>query len=289
MSFAKQGLGLGLRPKHYLDFLASDRPPVDWVEVISENFMAWRDQAPTKPLSILEKVREKVPVALHGVSLSIGSTDELDFDYLSALKKLIERIQPAVVSDHLCWTGIDSENLHDLMPLPATPEVIPFVVERLQRVQDFLGRRILIENVSSYLEFSQSTLTEWEFINEISRQADCGILLDVNNVYVNSVNHGFDPVEFLRSLSPERIGQIHLAGHTDQGDVLVDTHDEPVTAAVWSLYRKAFELFGPVNAMIEWDAQIPPLDRLLEEVGRIKSAQSPALNDRGFSEIGGAP
>lgn len=203
--------------------------------------------------------------------MSIGSMDPLDESYLKRLKELVDRFDPMWISDHLCWTGVQGENLHDLLPLPYTEEAIVHLSERIQRVQEFMGRRLVLENVSSYVTFSHSEMTEWEFISEISRRTDCGILLDVNNVYVSSFNHGFDPIHFLKGIPKERVQQMHLAGYSDQGKYLLDTHDHPVTQPVWDLYRKAFEIFGPVPTLIEWDAGFPDFDTLNRE--RLKAEE----------------
>ena len=271
-SWPRLGSGVGLRTEHY-DVIAGPQPPsnesfppVDWFEAISENFM---DTA-GKPLSVLEAVRRRYPVALHGVSLSIGSTDPLDQIYLKRLRALVDRIDPAIVSDHLCWTGVDSENLHDLLPLPMTEEAILHVSARVQQVQEAVGRRILLENVSSYVTFVHSTVPEWEFLSEIARRSGCGILLDINNIYVNAFNHQFDPVAYLQGIAPERVGQFHLAGHTPMGEFLFDTHNAPVIDEVWALYRKALERFGAVTTLIEWDEDIPPFARLAEEASRAR-------------------
>jgi uncharacterized protein len=238
--------------------------------------MAREGHAPGRSAQLLEKVRARLPVVLHGVSLSIGSADSLDRGYLARLRELIHRIEPAWVSDHLCWTGVDGENLHDLMPLPYTHEALTHVVDRISAVQDTLGRRILIENVSSYVEFAHSEMQEWEFVREVLERADCGLLLDVNNIYVSSVNHGFDPVKYLRAIPANRVAQIHLAGHTRKDGYLIDTHDHPVCPEVWDLYRLAVREFGLVSAMIERDAEIPDWDTLDAEVrmiGRIRDEE----------------
>lgn len=265
--FPNLGIGLGLRAPHY-SHIAQSHPPLGWFEAISENYMGLSESGSGRPLKTLENFRRDYEIVLHGVSLSIGSTDELNFSYLTKLKELANLIQPKWVSDHLCWTGVAGENVHDLLPLPFTKEAINHLASRVHRVQDFLGRRILLENVSSYITFEHSEMTEWDFLSEISKSADCGILLDVNNVYVNSVNHGFDPVAYLKALPRERIGQIHLAGHSRQGDILVDTHDAPVCDEVWDLFREAVKLFGPVSTMVEWDAKIPDFPTLQAEANK---------------------
>lgn len=265
--FPNLGIGLGLRAPHY-SHIAQSHPPLGWFEAISENYMGLSESGSGRPRKILESFRKDYEIVLHGVSLSIGSTDELNFSYLTKLKKLAQVIQPKWISDHLCWTGVKGENVHDLLPLPFTKEAINHLVSRICRVQDFLGRRILLENVSSYITFKHSEMTEWDFLSEISNKADCGILLDINNVYVNSVNHEFDPVAYLKALPPERIGQIHLAGHSRQGELLIDTHDAPVCNEVWDLFRIAVKLFGQVATMVEWDAKIPDFSTLQAEADK---------------------
>jgi len=265
--FPNLGIGLGLRSPHY-SHIAQSHPQLDWFEATSENFMGLSETGSGRPRKVLESLRKDYEIVLHGVSLSIGSTDELNFSYLTKLKELAELIQPKWISDHLCWTGVKGENLHDLLPLPFTKETFDHLVSRIHKVQDFLGRRILLENVSSYITFKHSEMTEWDFLSEISKSADCGILLDINNVYVNSVNHGFDPVAYLKALPSERIGQIHLAGHSRQGDILVDTHDAPVCDEVWDLFRASVKLFGSISTMVEWDAKIPDFPILRAEVGK---------------------
>lgn len=280
--FPYLGIGLGLRAPHY-SHIAQSHPPLDWFEVISENYMGLSESGGGRPLKTLENFRKDYEIVLHGVSLSIGSTDELNFSYLAKLKELAEHIQPKWISDHLCWTGIEGENTHDLLPLPFTKETIDHLVPRIHRVQDFLGRRILLENVSSYITFKHSEMTEWDFLSEISKIADCGILLDVNNIYVNSVNHKFDPASYLKALPRERIGQIHLAGHSRQGDILVDTHDAPVCDDVWDLFRMAVKLFGPVPTMVEWDDKIPDFPVLkveAEKAAKIISEEKERANER---------
>lgn len=259
------GFGLGLRPKHYEEILAT-RPRVDWFEIISENYMVGGG----KPLHYLDRIRERYPVVMHGVSLSIGSTDPIDGNYLAQLKALATRVEPAWISDHLCWTGVAGRNLHDLMPLPYTEEAVRHVAARVRRVQDVLGRRILLENVSSYVAYRHSTLQEWEFLAAIAAEADCLILLDVNNIYVSSRNHGFDTLAFLDGIPPERVWQIHLAGHSHNGSLIIDTHDHPVPAPVWTLYAEAVRRIGRVSTMIERDDNIPPLPELLDELDQAR-------------------
>jgi uncharacterized protein (UPF0276 family) len=255
------GFGLGLRPEHYAEIF-DGKPAVDWFEAVTENYLV----AGGRPLHNLMRVRERFPVALHGVSLSIGSTGPLDLAYLAQLKSLATRVQPVWISDHLCWTGVNGKNLHDLLPLPYTEETLAHVVARVRAVQEILGQRILLENVSSYLAFHESRMVEWEFLSAVATQADCLLLLDVNNVYVSSVNQEFDPVAYLDALPADRVQQIHLAGHESHGDYLIDTHDQPVPDAVWSLYTEALKRFGAVPTMIERDDNIPALAELEAEL-----------------------
>ncbi|MBM4268018.1 MAG: DUF692 domain-containing protein [Deltaproteobacteria bacterium] len=262
---AALGIGIGLRTRHFGELLER-RARVDWFEAISENFM----MDGGRPLHVLERVRRDYPVVLHGVSLSIGTTDPLDRTYLAKLRALAARFEPTWVSDHLCWTGVRGHNLHDLLPLPWTEEVLEHVAERVGRVQDALGRRLVLENVSSYLSFSDSTLSEWEFLAALAERADCDILLDVNNVYVSAFNHDFDALRFIDAMPPERVAQIHLAGHSDHGTHLLDTHDAPVASAVWDLYAHALRRLGRVPTLIEWDGDVPPLERLEAEAERAR-------------------
>jgi uncharacterized protein (UPF0276 family) len=255
------GFGLGLRTDHFQEVLDT-KPNVDWFEVISENFMV--DGG--KPKYFLHAIREHYPIVMHGVSLSIGSTDPLDMNYLRKLKVLINEVQPEWISDHLCWTGAHQTNTHDLLPLPYNEEAINHLVERIQRVQDFLGRQILMENVSSYLTYHNSEITEWEFYNEVINRADCLALLDINNIYVSARNHNFSSQDYLAGMDKNRIRQFHLAGHTDYGDYVIDTHDHDVADPVWRLYQDALKQFGWVSTMIERDDNIPPLKDLLAEL-----------------------
>jgi len=259
------GYGLGLRKEHY-ETVLDERPAVDWFEILSENYMV----AGGKPLYYLDRIREHYPMVMHGVSLSIGSIDPLDREYLRQLKALAGRVEPAWISDHLCWTGVNSTNLHDLMPLPYTPEAIRHVAERVSQVQDCLGRQILLENVSSYVTYKDSEITEWEFLCEIAELADCLILLDINNIYVSAFNHKFDPHDYLHSIPVDRVYQFHLAGHTCEEDLIIDTHDHPVVDPVWDLYAAAVRRFGRVSTMIERDDNIPPLADLLTELGEAR-------------------
>jgi uncharacterized protein len=266
------GFGLGLRPEHYRNF-RNELPAVDWLEIISENYMV----PGGKPLEHLDAIRRDYPMVMHGVSLSIGSTDPLNMDYLAALKTLIARVQPGWVSDHICWTGVDHANLHDLLPMPCTEEALDHMVERIQRVQDFLGHRIALENASTYVAFSGDDMPEWEFVAELARRADCWLLLDVNNVYVSAVNHGFDGRRYIDALPVARIRQIHLAGHEDHGDYLIDTHDHPICPGVYDLYRHAIERLGWIPTMIERDDNIPPLAELLAELEQVKAVAASVL------------
>lgn len=259
------GFGLGLRPTHYTALLDA-RAPLDWLEIISENFMV--DGG--KPMAMLDRLRADYPMAMHGVALSIGSTDALDRAYLKKLKALADRVDPLWISDHFCWTGVGGHNAHDLLPLPYTEEAVRLLVSRIGQVQHELGRRLVLENVSSYLGYAVSDMTEWDFIHAVADEADCLLLLDVNNVYVSGVNHGFDPVCYLAGLPAARVQQIHLAGHSTHDDHLVDTHDEPVCEEVWALYDIACGMFGEVATMIERDDNIPALHELLNELARAR-------------------
>jgi hypothetical protein len=265
------GYGVGLRRAHYKVIL-EEWPAVDWFEIISENFMAEGG----RPREILEGVRAHYPVVMHGVALSLGSADPLNRVYLRDLAALALRIEPAWISDHLCWTGVNGKNLHDLLPLPYTSEAVIYCARRIRQVQDFLGRRILVENISSYLRYRCSRLGEAEFITAVAEEADCAILLDLNNVYVNSFNHRFDPVRYLDALPVKRIAQFHLAGFSDCGSHLMDTHDHPVSDPVWALYDHAVRRFGPLPTLVEWDDQIPPFAELAS-IAAIARARADAI------------
>ena len=263
------GYGLGLRTDHYADFLADSariRQRVDWLEVISENYLV----PGGKPLAMLDQIRCDFPMVMHGVSLSIGSSAPLDGDYLRQLKSLIERVEPAWISDHLCWTGTDGLNLHDLLPMPYTEAALQHLVTRISQVQEFLGRKILLENVSSYVTYRADEMSEWEFIAELLQRSGCDLLLDVNNIYVSSVNHGFNPHHFIDAVPAAHVRQIHLAGHEDHGSYIIDTHDHPVCDAVWDLYAYTVRRLGAVPTMIERDDNIPPLDELLDELDTVR-------------------
>ncbi len=269
------GYGLGLRPQHYEEIVNDWPEGVEWFEILSENYMV--DGG--KPLYYLDKVRSRYPVVMHGVSLSIGGSDPLDLGYLRRLKALAKRVEPHWISDHLCWTGIGGKQLHDLLPLPYTEEAVAHVVERVMQVQDFLGRQILLENVSSYVSYRHSAMSEWAFLEEIAEQADCLILLDVNNVYVSAANHGFDPMAYLEGIPRDRVYQFHLAGHSHNRNIVVDTHDEHVIDPVWDLYAEAVRRFGRVSTMIERDAHIPSLAKLLPEVEQARRIAAPILEE----------
>ncbi len=256
------GFGLGLRTEHYADFLASRPTGVDWLEVISENYLV----PGGNPLRMLDRFRTDFPMVMHGVSMSIGGTDALDLDYLAGLKALAGRVQPAWLSDHLCWTGVGGRNLHDLLPLPLTEAMLRHLAGRIDRVQNLLGRRLVLENVSSYVQFANDEMAEHDFVAELARRADCLLLLDVNNVYVSSVNHGFDARAYIDAMPADRVVQIHLAGHTRQRGLLIDTHDAPVCEAVWQLYAHTLARIGFRPTMIERDDHIPPLAALLAEL-----------------------
>jgi len=275
MAFSRSfiGHGIGMRPKHYGRYLA-ERPPIDWMEVISENFMAKGG----RPVAVLEKVRREVPVVLHGVSLAIGSVDPLNQTYLRELRELADRIEPAWVSDHLCWGTHRGAYAHDLLPFPYNEESLSHLVDRVTIVQDVLHRQILLENASSYVTFRDSTMPEWDFLAQVAERADCGILLDVNNVYVSSKNHGWNPHEYLSGIPVDRVGQFHLAGHADKGTYLLDTHDGLVIPEVWSLYEEAVRRFGRVSSIIEWDEQVPELEVLLDESRRAREVEARTLN-----------
>jgi uncharacterized protein (UPF0276 family) len=260
------GFGLGLRTQHYEAILA-ERPAIDWFEIISENYLV----PGGRPLDYLDRIRADYPMAMHGVSLSIGSDDPLDRDYLRRIAALAKRVEPAWISDHLCWTGVGGRNMHDLLPLPYDEATLDHVVERIGQVQDALGRRLVMENVSSYVTYRRSTMPEWHFLAEVARRADCLILLDVNNIYVSAFNHDFDPLAYLDAIPVERVQQIHLAGHEDNGSHIIDTHDHPVIDPVWRLYGEAIRRCGPVSTMIERDDKIPPLGELVAEIEQARA------------------
>jgi hypothetical protein len=252
---------------------------VEWFEALTENYMVPGGRLPR----ILGEVRSFVPVVLHGVSMNLGSVDPLDERYLADLERLIRRFEPVWISDHLCWTGVGGRNLHDLLPLPHTEEAVRHVAARIRRVQERLGRRIAIENVSSYVRFPAGGLSEPEFLGAVAAQADCGVLLDVNNVFVSAHNHGFDPAEYVDAVDPARVFQIHLAGHAEDGPLLIDSHDHPVRDEVWTLYARVLRRAGPVSTLIEWDGNLPGYDRLCEEAARARRLLDEVLDGDGGS------
>ena len=266
------GHGIGLRQQHYTAFLEGG-VQVPWCEAISENFI----MPGGRPLAVLESVRRERPVVLHGVSLCIGSSDALNLEYLRKLKGLAAQVQPAWVSDHLCWGSHQGRYAHDLLPMPYTEEALQHVVRRVVQVQEILQRQIMLENVSSYVEFTDSRLTEWEFIAAVAEQADCGILLDVNNVVVSAHNHSFDPLAYVHGIPPARVGQLHLAGHTQKDNYLLDTHVGPVPANVWELYRATLRHVGRVSTLVEWDEEVPELAVVLAEAAQAQRAANALL------------
>ena len=268
------GLGVGLRHTHFQHILRHGAG-VDWFEIISENFIGHHGYA----RHVLEQLAAHVPIVMHGVSLSIGSSDALNRDYLAQLRQLADEIHPAWISDHLCWTGVASVHSHDLLPLPLTEASLAHVARRVRQVQDFLERPLVLENPSSYMQFVQSSMPEWEFLGRLAEDTGCGILLDVNNVYVSAFNHGFDAEAYIRKLPHQHIVQIHLAGPTDCGDVLIDSHDHPVPTRVWQLYVLAQTLTGGVSALLEWDGNIPDYPTLLAELDKARLAMQGALPD----------
>jgi uncharacterized protein len=265
------GIGVGLRIPHY-GAIFEQWPAMDWFEIISENFMV----AGGLPRRNLDRALSRYPLVQHGVSLSIGSVDPLDREYLTQLKALTRHTRTPWVSDHLCWTGAGGTNLHDLLPLPYTEEAVRHVAERVRVVQDFLELPFVIENVSSYLTYTHSRMTEWEFVTAVVEEADCGLLFDVNNVYVSAFNHGFDPMEYVRGVPHRRVVQYHLAGHTNFGKYIIDTHSGHVIDEVWALYRAACELTGPVSTLIEWDDDIPPFEVLAAEAEKARALRDEA-------------
>jgi hypothetical protein len=276
--FPELGIGIGLRTVHYGEILGQ-KPDVDWFEVLSENYM----DTGGRPLWILDQVAERYPVALHGVSLGIGNTDPINHEHLAKLKALAERTRARWVSDHLCWTGILGRNTHDLLPMPYTEEALRHTVSRVKQVQEFLERPLVLENPSSYVEFAASTLSEWAFLDALSREADCGLLLDVNNVYVSSFNHGFDPRVYIDSIPADRVVQYHLAGHTNKGTHIIDTHSDHALPEVWELYRRALRRTGLTATLYEWDEDVPELSVLVAEA---RKAQP--IRDAVARELGGS-
>lgn len=267
-----KGCGIGLRSEHF-DQIESEKPDIPWLEILSDNYLL----EGTVQRDYLYQVRHDYPVTFHGVGLSIGSTEPLNKDYLTRLKQLKDEVQPAWISDHLCWTSAHGVVTHDLIPLPYSETVIQHIVERIDQVQNFLGQQLVIENVSSYLQFKSSEMTEWEFINEVTERSDCKLLLDVNNIYVSSHNHNFKAEDYLYAMPAERVAEIHLAGYEDKGTHFLDTHSRPVTEPVWELFKKAVQHVGEVPVLIEWDNDIPPLGRLLEEAETARRIQTDNL------------
>jgi uncharacterized protein (UPF0276 family) len=259
------GFGVGLRSGHFA-YLEASEPGVDWFEVIPENVLGSHGRA----RHVVELIAATHPIVLHGLSLSVGSADPLDLGYLAQLRELAAELGAVWVSDHVCWTAIEGLHTHELVPIPFTEQALAHVVGRVRTAQDFLGRRLVLENPSSYLAFAEACMSEAEFLARMATEADCGLLLDVSNVYVSSVNHGFDPVDYLRALPAERVVQMHLAGHEDAGTHIVDTHDRPVADPVWDLYREATELIGPVSTLIEWDDKLPPFPEVRAEAEKAR-------------------
>ncbi|MNF26646.1 hypothetical protein D3C76_322950 [compost metagenome] len=274
-SLSHSGYGLGLR-SHYYQQILEQSPPVDWFEIISENFMVEGGKA----LYYLDAITERYPVVMHGVSLSIGGPHALDTEYLKRLKQLSDRTNPAWISDHLCWSRGNAHQLHDLLPLPYTEESLYYVVNRVRQVQDLLQRPLVLENVSSYVRRAGDEFTEWEFLEALSRLSDCELLLDINNVYVSSRNHGFDPLTFIHGMPANKIRQLHLAGHSDYGDYVIDTHDQPVSDPVWALYQQTLEHIGPVATLLERDDRLPPFEELLVELQKARELGDRALARR---------
>ncbi len=265
------GFGLGLRAEHYQDILLHKPKTIDWLEILSENYMVKGG----KPLYYLDAIRQDYPMVMHGVSMSIGSADPLNYEYLKQLKTLMRRVEPMWISDHLCWTGINHKNMHDLLPLPYTQAAVNHLADRISEVQDFLGVQILIENLSSYITYRNDAMSEWEFISAIAEKADCNILLDINNIYVSSFNHHFDPIEYLEGVPEHRVWQHHLAGHSNNGNLIIDTHDADIIDPVWALYEETAKRFGPVSTMIERDGNIPPLQQVIDELDHARTIAVP--------------
>lgn len=259
------GFGMGLRSEHYQDILEGT-PPIDWFEVISENYLI----PGGRPLEVLDQIAERYPVVMHGVSMSIASTQPLDLDYLGQLKSLAKRVKPEWISDHLCWTGVHGINLHDLLPFPYTNQALDHIASRVHQVQEFLDAPLALENVSTYVSFEQSEMSEWDFIAELTKRTGCWLLLDVNNVFVSAFNHEFDALEFINGIPADRVVQFHMAGHSDHETYIIDTHDAPIRDEVWDLYRACLKRFGHVSTIVERDDKIPPLDEMLPELEKIR-------------------
>ncbi|NCN27462.1 DUF692 domain-containing protein [bacterium] len=269
-NFRNLGFGLGLRPPHYKQVLSGESK-ANWFEVISENFLGFSDTAVGgSSLKRLLKIRENYPIVLHGVSMSIGGSDPMNMSYLKKLKQLIEIVEPEWVSDHLCWTGVHGRNLHDLLPLPYTKETLQHVSTRILQVQDYLQRPMVIENVSSYVEFKESTMSEWKFVAELAKTSNCGLLCDINNIFVSAHNHQNNPRDYIDTLPAEHIVQYHLAGPSKKGDLFIDTHSGPMMPEAWKIYEYALEKIGHRSTMIEWDSKIPSLQRLEAELDKAR-------------------
>lgn len=260
------GFGIGLRTVHYSHIL-DNNPAIDWFEIISENYMETKG----KPMYILDKIAEKYPIVMHGVSMSIGSTDPLDIDYLKKLKQLAERVHAVWVSDHLCWTGVAGTNIHDLLPMVYNQESLKHTIDRVRKVSEVLERPLMLENPSAYIEFTNSDITEWDFLSTLAKEADCGVLLDVNNIYVSSFNHSFDPMEYVDAIPADRIVQYHLAGHTNKGTHIIDTHSDYVIDPVWKLYERSCQHTGGRATLMEWDDEIPEFEVVHNEVLKAKA------------------
>ncbi len=270
------GFGLGLRPQHYNEILQGDSAisgAIEWFEIISENYMV----PGGRPIFMLDQIKERYPLVMHGVSLSIGSTAPLNMGYLADLKKLAQRVKPKWVSDHICWTGVHGKNMHDLLPVPYTEEALNHMAERIGQVQDYLGCPLVMENASTYVTFKSNEMTEWEFVAALVKRTGCMLLCDINNIYVSSFNHGFDPMTYLKAIPKEAVIQFHLAGHTNNGTHIIDTHDHPVVDEVWELYGKAVEYFGAVSTMIERDDNIPPLKEVVQELEQARKISASIL------------
>ena len=259
------GFGLGLRPEYY-QIIETENPPVDWFEVMTEDYLI----PGGRPLYHVQKIRERYPMVMHGVSLSIGSMDPLNLDYLAQVKALAKFLEPAWFSDHLCWTGVNHQTTYDLLPLPYNEEALQHVVSKVKQVQDVMGRQMCLENLSSYITYKNSEMTEWDFLSEIAKQADCKILLDINNIYVSAFNHSFDPLTYLNAIPVDRVQQFHMAGHLHLGDIIIDTHDHKIIPDVWALYEHALQRFGPISTMIERDDRFPPFSQLLNELQKAR-------------------
>lgn len=274
------GLGLGLRGQHF-DHILENNPEVDWFEIISENFM----DSGGRPRNVLQQLADKYPIVMHGVSMSIGSTDPINFDYLKKLKSLADEINPAWVSDHLCWTGVLSVNSHDLLPVPLNDESLKHICDRIQVIQDYLERPLIVENPSTYLTFQHSTINEWDFLRGMTEETGCGLLLDVNNVYVSAFNNDFDPLVYIENLPHDRIVQMHLAGHQNCGNHIIDTHDREVVKQVWELFRLAWKKTGGVSTLLEWDSDIPPFDEYHAELLKAKDYMTGDVGSVAFESI----